>query len=120
MPRPLGLGDSRDILQVTALEKTLKKPKNIKDIMTELESGTKIDKQKLLSDLAALEANESVLVKPEEVIAALRNISEGATYALDEDGGTEESCKWYDHEKKLKSFSKVHPNWLFTLSGEGE
>lgn len=31
-----------------------------------------------------------------------------------------ESCKWYDCEKDMKSFSKSYPNVLFKISGEGE
>lgn len=31
-----------------------------------------------------------------------------------------ESCKWYDHENNMRSYSKDHPKVLFTLEGEGE
>lgn len=107
-------------LQVNATEKTLRSTKNIADIMAEIEVSTKIDKKKLLCDLAELAAAKTVLVEPEDVIAALREFSEEAQYAINEDGEAEESCKWYDHEKQLIAFSKEQPNWLFTLSGTGE
>ncbi len=46
--------------------------------------------------------------------------NDDAKYALEEDGGTGEECKWYDADRDLKDFSKKHPNKLFILSGEGE
>jgi hypothetical protein len=33
---------------------------------------------------------------------------------------TLDPCKWYDHERDMKSFSKVFPGILFTLHGIGE
>ncbi|CAM3634827.1 hypothetical protein [Mesobacillus zeae] len=41
-------------------------------------------------------------------------------YILDEDGNPYDSCKWYDHEKDMRSFSKLYPDVTFVLSGEGE
>ena len=41
-------------------------------------------------------------------------------YAIDDSGESEDTCKWYDHEKEVKSFSKKFPKVLFMLSGEGE
>ena len=32
----------------------------------------------------------------------------------------EDSCKWYDHEADMRTYSTQHPDILFTLSGEGE
>lgn len=43
-----------------------------------------------------------------------------ALYALDEDGNTNNSCKWYDHEKDLVNLSKKFPEIMFILSGQGE
>jgi hypothetical protein len=63
-----------------------------------------------------------LLIKPykDDVIAALRQDSEEAAYALTDDGSTSESCKWYEHEADLKRFSKRYPDTLFTLLGSGE
>jgi hypothetical protein len=58
-------------------------------------------------------------ITSEDIIADLRK-DEGAHYALDEDGGTYESCKWYEWLETLVNFSKKYPNVVFTLSGEGE
>ena len=54
------------------------------------------------------------------LIDAFRDVSEDAQYAIDSNGGSEESCKWYDHQDELKKFSLLHPDALFKLSGEGE
>jgi hypothetical protein len=32
----------------------------------------------------------------------------------------DDSCKWYDHESDMASFSKKYPESLFVLKGEGE
>jgi hypothetical protein len=54
------------------------------------------------------------------IIEDFLDTCEGASYAINEDGTTEEPCKWYDHETDLKSFSKKYPDVLFILEGEGE
>lgn len=56
----------------------------------------------------------------EEIIDALRQSNEWANYMLDEDGGTEEDGKWYDHKEDMTTFSKGYPDVLFTLYGIGE
>lgn len=55
-----------------------------------------------------------------DIIAELREFSEEANYALDNDGETNESCKWYDHQKELREFSTRYPDLIFKLHGEGE
>lgn len=55
-----------------------------------------------------------------DVIWMLRNQCEEAKYALSESGTTREACKWYNHQKDMKSFSKENPNWLMMLEGSGE
>lgn len=54
------------------------------------------------------------------IIADLRETCEEAKYALDENGSSNESTKWYEHEEHMISFSKKYPNHTFELSGEGE
>lgn len=51
----------------------------------------------------------------ENIIDEFKQSSENAKYALES-----ESCKWYDHEKELRKFSKKYPDVLFTLYGQGE
>ncbi len=55
-----------------------------------------------------------------EIIAEFRKYSESAKYALDEEGCCDETCKWYNHETELVSFSKKYPDAIFQLQGEGE
>ena len=55
-----------------------------------------------------------------DLIEALREVSEGAQWAINGSGDCEDSCKWYEHQADLKSFSLLHPEALFKLSGEGE
>jgi hypothetical protein len=55
-----------------------------------------------------------------ELIEEFREANECARFAIDCSGDCEESCKWYSHEIDLRSFSKLHPEVLFTLKGEGE
>lgn len=55
-----------------------------------------------------------------DIIDKLRNKCDYAEFALDEDGNSEKSCKWYDCKEDIKEFSKSHPDVLFLLEGEGE
>lgn len=56
----------------------------------------------------------------EKIIADLRDNNHNAEYALDEEGSTNDSCKWYDSDTDLKEFSKKYPTVLFDLYREGE
>ena len=55
-----------------------------------------------------------------DLIQELMDFSEEAGYAINEDGGTEDSTKWYEHELQLRLFSVLHPKVIFKLIGEGE
>jgi hypothetical protein len=55
-----------------------------------------------------------------ELIGDFLEDSEDAKWAIESNGDTYDECKWYDHEKDLRAFSKKHPDVLFTLRGEGE
>lgn len=61
-----------------------------------------------------------VLSGNSDLITQFREENDSAKYALDSQGGTSESCKWYDSDTDLMEFSKKHPAELFELSGEGE
>lgn len=54
------------------------------------------------------------------LIEELRESNDDARYALDVNGETSDSCRWYNHHQDLKEFSKKHPTALFELKGEGE
>lgn len=55
-----------------------------------------------------------------DIISALRDYSDNASYALTESGGCSDQLKWYDHEVDMKTFSKRYPDVVFSLYGEGE
>jgi len=54
------------------------------------------------------------------LIEDFREKYESAKFAINENGESRDSTKWYDNEKDLRAFSKKHPTTLFELSGEGE
>lgn len=56
----------------------------------------------------------------EKVIHDLRQENVNAEYCLTDDGETNDSGKWYDHETDLRGFSKKFPELLFTLEGHSE
>ncbi len=41
-------------------------------------------------------------------------------YALEPDGTTSESCKWYEHEADMRIMSRAIQGVVFHLTGEGE
>lgn len=61
---------------------------------------------------------------PEPTIAVIvkkwREQTEGAQVAIDEDGSSEESAKWYDHEADVRRLSRMAEGTLFTLDCLGE
>lgn len=56
----------------------------------------------------------------DDLIDEFREECDEANFALDEDGDSADSCKWYGHPIDLKRFSAKHPEALFLLRGEGE
>lgn len=54
------------------------------------------------------------------IIDSFRKKYENASYALDENGDSDNESKWYEHNKDLVAFSKKNKDILFTLSGIGE
>lgn len=62
----------------------------------------------------------SVINGDNNLITELREFSEDANYAINDNGESEDSCKWYKCQEDLKKFSSMHPSTLFKLSGEGE
>lgn len=63
-------------------------------------------------------------VEPEErtreAVAVLKELSEGARRALEENGDTLNSCKWVDCDYDLCRLSRLFPDVTFILSGMGE
>ena len=54
------------------------------------------------------------------IIAMLRSDCVDAGYALDAEGGGEESQKWYDENEDMIEFSLKYPNVIFKIACEGE
>lgn len=50
------------------------------------------------------------------VISELREFSEIAEFALQEDGSSDSQCSWRNREVELKEFSQIHPDVLFCLN----
>jgi hypothetical protein len=53
-------------------------------------------------------------------IAAYIKSHDDIGYAINADGSTEESCKWYEHDKDMVAMSLEFPGVIFKLHGEGE
>ena len=62
----------------------------------------------------------TVLEGDSDVIEQLREQCDEAQYALETDGSSCESAKWYDCNDDLRSFSTQYPSYLFLLYEEGE
>ncbi len=55
-----------------------------------------------------------------EEIALRQEVNQDFFYGVDSDGDGNDACKWYEHEEEVAQFSKIYPDVLFELSGEGE
>jgi hypothetical protein len=55
-----------------------------------------------------------------DLTAALNETLDDGYGPLNDFVGGSESCKWYEHEKVMRSFSARFPDVLFILHGEGE
>jgi hypothetical protein len=62
----------------------------------------------------------SMVEGDDELINIFRKECDGANYALDEWGDSNDSCKWYDSKKDIIEFSKKYTDAIFLLEGEGE
>lgn len=55
-----------------------------------------------------------------EIYEAVKIKFDGFDYAIDQHGDAADSCKWYEHEEEMREISRLYPDVLFHLSGEGE
>ncbi len=62
----------------------------------------------------------SILEGDQEIIKKFREENQNANYAIEDDGSSSDSCKWYDSDKELIAFSLKNPKVLFLLEGIGE
>lgn len=56
----------------------------------------------------------------EWLIKELRDYSDWSKRAFDHNGDTYDTTTWYDHEREISEFSKLYPDYLLKLYGEGE
>lgn len=62
----------------------------------------------------------SIIEGDKRAIDDLLNENESASYALNEDGSTNEPCKWYSATNDLIKFSTNYPDTLFKFETIGE
>lgn len=55
-----------------------------------------------------------------ELTEMFREECDNASYALTIGGDTNNSSKWYSHQKDIEAFSLKHPDATFLLEGRGE
>jgi hypothetical protein len=67
----------------------------------------------------SLEVKEGDL-RIQEILDQVENEFEGLNYAIDSDGDSLDSVKWYEHEAEMHFLSLKFPNIVFQLHGEGE
>lgn len=56
----------------------------------------------------------------DELVGNYIESHEGMNYALEADGNSMESCKWYEYETDMRKMSEEIRQVLFTLHGAGE
>lgn len=111
---------------ITAFNLELKKlnnkqvviPISIDDVINVVNNNN-FSKEDILKNLEALKSGAK-LIDEDYIINALLEKYEFANYALDKDGETKNSTKWYEHNENMLDISKEYPEWLFILSGAGE
>ena len=59
-------------------------------------------------------------IEQTKIIANFHEVCENARYAISDEGYCNEPSKWRDPEDDLREFSKLYPEVLFTLIGDGE
>jgi hypothetical protein len=67
-------------------------------------------------NLKVHEGNRSINYILEQVEGKFEDLE----WAVDMSGDTNDSVKWYDHEEDMKELSKIYPEVVFKLKGEGE
>ena len=70
-------------------------------------------------DLTILDS-KGVEIDGTEIISKIRDMSPSAKYAFTEEGNTNDECKWYDWNKDFLRFSKIFPNNILMVHGDGE
>lgn len=57
--------------------------------------------------------------RQKRIIVQLRNLYKNAELAFDGDGIARNCAQWYSLTKNMKEFSKIYPDLLFIIEGEG-
>jgi len=61
-----------------------------------------------------------ILEGSKDLIRQLRLFSKEAAYGLDDNGQCRSECRWVNRQKELGTFSKLHPEAVIQLHGDGD
>jgi hypothetical protein len=67
----------------------------------------------------SIKANKPIYDYPPEIGGTKQDVEEWVSTVIGFNP-FEDCCKWYEHDEDMRKVSKLLPEILFTLSGEGE
>lgn len=107
-------------IQVSQYAPDMEKEVKVEDLIDDIKSGKKMTKTILLEKLEEIAKPRKPKLAAQDIIRALIRENTNAAYAITEMGYSKAELVWFDHENELKDFSAKYPDWLITLSFEGD
>jgi len=96
-------------------------------LSVEESSESRVEREKMIAELKAqVESIEDPQLKElaqKGLVSKIRELRKDWELELRRIVGydpLEESCKWYEHEENMRELSRINPEVIFTLKGEGE